>query len=105
MKITRNGTEIELTAEEIIKAWEEHERELFRSEIEYVISDHGYSFDNYDEQGSDYESADDFRSDFIEMCIESCMENISDSMFFALTDNITDIVTSNADDFELEEGF
>ena len=105
MTITRNGTEIELTASEIIKAWEEHERDLFRSEIEYVISDHGYTFDNYAEQGSDYESAEDFRSDFIAMCIEGCMENITDGEFFALTDKITDIVTSNADDMDIAEEF
>ncbi len=105
MKIQRNGIEIELTSDEIVKAWEEHERSIFRTEIEYVINDNGYKFDNYKEQGSDYASADDFRSDFIEMCVESCLEKMTDSEFSAWTDKISDVVYSNADDFDLEEEF
>ena len=106
MTINRNGTEIELTASEIIKAWEEHEIQLYRSEIESIIDDHGYKFDNYAEQGSDFVSAEDFKNDFIWKCAFECMEReISDNEFHSHTESVTDIVTSNAEDFDLAEEF
>ena len=105
MYIIRDGKEIELSPAEIIKAWEEHERSIIRYEVETVINDSGFTFDNFSEQGSEYASADDFRSDFIEKCVDECFDSMTDAESSAFFDKVEDIVKSNADDFELEEQF
>lgn len=103
MTIIRNGEQITLNPSEIVKAWEEHERSIIRYEVETILED--YSFGNYSEQGSEYESEEDFKEDFIEMCVDSCFDRITEDEVSAFNDKVGDIVSSLADDFNLENDF
>ena len=105
MTIMREGKSIELNPTEIIKAWEEHERSIIRYEVESLLNEFGYQFDNYAEQGSEYASADEFRNDFIDYCVDSCFEKMTDDEFSAFTNKINDTVESMAEDFELKQEF
>ena len=105
MTIIRNGQQIELSPSELVKAWEEHERSIIRYEVETILNESGYTFGNYMEQGSEYESADDFKADFVEMCVESCFDQMTESEVSAFVQKICDTVESNAEDFNLKQEF
>ena len=103
MTIIRNGETIELNPAELVKAWEEHERSIIRYEVESVLED--YSFENFAEQGSEYDSAEDFKEDFIEMCVDSCFDHMTEDEHSAFYEKVRNTVSSIADDFDLETDF
>lgn len=102
MTITRDGKQIELTQEELLKAWNVMEQNRLYSLAESMIDDNGYSFDTFADFG--YESAQDFRQDFISTVLTSFTEKL-EAEFNVYDSLMNDTVTSTAEDFDLEPEF
>lgn len=102
MTIYREGKAIELTRNEMLKAYNEIQKDGRKSMIEDKIEDAGFSFDSFSE--FDYESEDAFRNDFTDEVFK-LFEDYYYNMNYSEQAAIDEAIESTAKEYSLEYNY
>ena len=101
MTIYRDGKAIELTEEELMKAWNivsgQNLKYDIEEQIDFQLECDGLSFESFKKHG--YGSEDDFRSAFVEECFPLVQERMDDG--WSRQGAIEETISDFAQDYEL----